>query len=254
MSLAYWEIVAIAAGLAIGSFLNVVIFRIDDLKSIVDTRSKCKHCQKEIAWYDLVPILSFVLLRGRCRSCKKKLSWQYPAVEGATALLFLSLMIYFGPSREAVLYAIIYSILIVIFVYDIKTQYVLDFFSWMLVAVCVLSGVYIYWHGLLDILWGILAGGGILGLLVLISKEKWMGLGDVFVGSALGAVLGLEKSLLMIFTSFILGSVYGLAMIKIKNKSIKESLPFTPFIIIASFIALIFGDPIVAWYLGNFYY
>ncbi len=254
MSMTYWAVIAVISGLAIGSFLNVVIFRIDDLKSIINTRSKCKHCQKEIAWYDLVPLLSFALLKGKCRNCRKILSWQYPLVEAATALVFLSLVMYFGAGWIAVMYALIYSISIVIFVYDIRTQYVLDLFSWTLVVVCLLCGLWIFRDSIMDMIWGIIVGGGVLGFLVIISKEKWMGLGDVFVGAALGAVLGLEKSLLMIFSSFVIGSLYGLLMIYVKKKSIKESLPFTPFIIIASLIALIFGDPIVAWYLGNFYF
>lgn len=253
MIVAYWILLSFIIGLAVGSFLNVVIYRIDDLKSIINTRSHCRHCQKNIPWYDLVPLLSFVFLRGKCRSCKEAISWQYPLVELFTASIFALLAYQFGQNWLVVFFALIYSILVVIFVHDIKTQYVLDIFSWSLVFFSLITGIILFRHNLLEMLWGIIAGGALLALLVLISKEKWMGLGDVFIGASLGAILGGPKALLMLFLSFILGSLYGLTMILIKKTTIKQALPFTPFIIISSLISLFLGDNIIGWYLGYIY-
>jgi leader peptidase (prepilin peptidase)/N-methyltransferase len=240
-------------GLAVGSFLNVVIYRVDDLKSIINTRSHCRHCQKTIPWYDLVPLLSFILLKGKCRRCKEAISWQYPLVELSTAIIFALLAWYFGQYWLVGMYALIYSVLVVVFVHDIKTQYVLDIFSWSLVVLSLVTGLIFFRYHLIDLLWGALAGGAVLGLLVAVSKEKWMGFGDVFIGASLGAILGGQKALLMIFLSFIIGSIYGLFLILLKKTSIKQSLPFTPFIIISSLISLLAGDYILSWYLGYIY-
>lgn len=236
-----------------GSFLNVIIYRFDDLKSIVNTRSHCRHCQKTIPWYDLIPVLSFILLRGKCRRCKKTISWQYPLVELSTAIIFALLAWYFGQYWLAIIYAIIYALLIIIFVQDIKTKYIYDIFSWSLLALSLIGGAIFFRYHLVDLIWGILAGGALLGALVLVSKEKWMGLGDVFVGASLGAILGGKKAVLMIFLSFVIGSIYGLWLIWAKKTTMKQSLPFTPFLIIASLISLLLGDHIINWYLGYIY-
>lgn len=238
-------------GLAIGSFLNVVIFRIDDLKSILNTRSRCLHCQKAIKWYDLVPLVSFVLLRGKCRKCRADLSWQYPVVEFATALTFLALFLKFGLSWATVFYCVIFALLIVIFVYDVKTQYILDIFSWPVLIISLLGGWYFGKFDLINILYGVLVGGGILALLVIISKEKWMGMGDIIIGSALGALVGFPRATVLIFLAFIIGSIVGLVLIAFKKKGIKDAVPFAPFLIIAAFIALLFGQHMIDWYLGT---
>lgn len=246
-----YAIIIALAGLAIGSFLNVVIFRIDDLKSILNTRSRCRHCQKEIKWYDLIPLVSFVLLRGRCRYCKADLSWQYPIIEAGTALIFVSLFLKFGLSWTTVYYAMLFSLLIVIFVYDYRTQYILDIFSWPLLALAVLGGWYFGGFGVLNMIYGLLVGGGLLALLVIISKERWMGIGDIIIGSALGAMVGFPNAVVLIFLSFIIGSVIGLILISVKKKSTKDAVPFAPFLITAAFISLMCGQYLINWYLGT---
>lgn len=251
--MAYWYILAFIVGLAVGSFLNVVIYRFDDLKSILNTRSRCNACRKQIVWYDLIPVISFVLLRGRCRKCKEQISWQYPLIELSTAIIFLLLVWYFGMYWLVILYALIYALLIIIFVQDVKTKYIYDIFSWSLLIVSLICGAIFFRYDIIDFVWGIVAGGAILGALVLVSKEKWMGLGDVFVGASLGAILGGKKALLMIFLSFVIGSIYGLWHIATKKTNLKQSLPFTPFLIIASLISLLLGDYIIDWYLGYIY-
>lgn len=245
-----YAIIVFITGLAIGSFLNVVIFRIDDLKSILNTRSHCLHCQKHIKWYDLIPLFSFVILRGKCRSCGKRLSPQYPLVEGATALAFLLLLLKFGISWALVFYALVFCLLIVIFVDDVKTQFVADILSWPLLIICIAGGWFFGHFGLLDLVLGVLIGGGILALLVVISREKWMGAGDIFIGSALGALLGYPRAILLIFFSFVIGSLIGLLLIAFKKKGMKDAVPFTPFLIIAALIALFYGSQIIDWYLG----
>lgn len=249
----YWIIITLLAGLVVGSFLNVVIFRTDDLKSILNSRSRCLHCQKVIKWYDLVPIASYVLLRGKCRNCKKDISVQYPLVEGGTALMFLAVYLTYGLTWQSAFYLIVFSALIVIFVYDLKTQYILDIFSWPLLIICVAFGWYFASLNLTEVIYGMLSGAGILAVLVAISKEKWMGMGDILIGAAIGAMLGYPRSVVFIFLSFVLGSIFGLVLIGMKKKGIKDAVPFAPFMITAAFIALIWGGYIVDWYLGTIF-
>lgn len=246
-----YAIIIFLIGLAVGSFLNVLIFRIDDLKSVLKTRSKCLHCQQEIKWYDLLPLLSFVLLRGRCRNCGKEISWQYPLVEFAVAVFFLIFYLQFQLTWTMAYFCLIFAILTVIFVYDLKTQTIPDEFVWLVLLLVVAGAWYFSGIGVLDMLLGGLIGGGVITFLVLVSKEKWMGAGDIKVGFALGALVGYPQALLLLFLAFVLGSLFGLGLIMVKRKSLKDSLPFTPFLISSAFITLFFGNIIVFWYLNR---
>lgn len=244
-------IIVFLVGLAIGSFLNVVIFRIDDLKSILKTRSKCLHCQEEIKWYDLIPFVSFVFLKGRCRNCGKEISWQYLLVELGTASLFLLFYFQYQLSWTLVYFCFVFAILIVIFVYDLKTQTIPDEFVWAVLFIIFAGAWYFTGSGVLNMLIGGLIGGGVIVLLVLISKEKWMGAGDIKIGLALGALVGYPKALLLLFLAFILGSLFGLFLIALKKKGLKDTLPFAPFLISSALITLFFGDILIYWYLSK---
>ena len=129
-----YTLIFLVLGLIIGSFLNVVVFRIDDLKSILYDRSHCQSCKKILAWYDLIPFLSFFILRARCRNCGQPISIQYPLVEVGVGLLFVFLYLMFGLSWTLAYYLIIFSILTVIFVYDLRTQTVPEMFVWVTLA------------------------------------------------------------------------------------------------------------------------
>jgi len=240
--------------LILGSFLNVVIFRIDDLKSILNSRSHCQNCKKILKWYDLVPFISFVLLRAKCRYCGKPISWQYALVELGTALVYAILYLAFGLSLATFFYIIIFSLLVVVFVYDLKTQMTPEAFVWAALTVSILGGWYFGDFGFLNMLYGGLIGGGVLAFLVLVSKEKWMGSGDIKIGLILGFLTGFPVAIFGIFAAFLLGSVAGLIYMKVANKTMKDALPFAPFLITATFISIIFGNLVINWYLGSFIY
>lgn len=245
-------------GLVVGSFLNVVILRMDELKTILYTRSHCPSCKKVLAWYDLVPFISFVMLRARCRYCGEKISWQYPMVEVGVGLLFAFIHFFFGLSFGAIFYAVIFSILTVILVYDIKTQTVPDVFAWIALGLAVLGGWYFGGFSLASMLIGGLIAGAFLGALVFFSKEKWMGSGDIKIGIILGLLTGYPNVLLALFVSFLLGSIFGIGYIYYKNSKInrdllKQSLPFAPFLILATLITIVFGNYLLNWYLGSFF-
>lgn len=238
-------------GLIVGSFLNVVIFRMDELKSILNTRSRCNKCKKIIKWYDLVPLLSFILLKGSCRYCKEKISWQYPIVEGATGLLFFLLTYFFGVSYDLLFYIIFFSIMIVIFVYDLKTQFVPEYFAWVGLLLAIFGGWFFGANPSFgSMLLGLVVAGGFIGLMVMVSRERWMGSGDIKIAAALGAIVGYPNVILFIFMAFVLGSLVGIFTIVNKQKKLKDSLPFAPFLVLSSIITLFWGNQIVSWYLG----
>lgn len=241
-------------GLIIGSFLNVVIFRIDDLKSIINSRSHCQNCKKILKWYDLVPFISFVLLRAKCRYCGKPISWQYPLVELGTALIYAVLYLAFGLSLATFFYIIIFSLLVVVFIYDLKTQMTPEAFVWAALIISALGGWYFGDFGFLNMLYGGLIGGGILAFLVLVSKEKWMGSGDIKIGLILGFLTGFPVAIFGVFAAFLLGSIAGLIYMKVTNKTMKDTLPFAPFLILSTFISILFGNLVINWYLGSFIY
>lgn len=244
-------------GLILGSFLNVVILRFDQLKTIVNSRSRCVHCKKEIPWYDLVPLLSYVALFGKCRNCKKNISIQYPLVEAGTAIILCLLFWQFGLSLAFFAYGLIFLILIVIFVYDILHLLIPDSLVWLAIGIWMVYLIVSYLLGItplaaiLNSLYGAFALGGFLALLVVVSKEKWMGSGDIKLGAILGAMVFWPEVLVSTFLAFTLGALVGIFLIAIKKSKLQGKLPFAPFLILGTLIALIWAEPILAWYLGG---
>ncbi|MFA5927221.1 MAG: prepilin peptidase [Patescibacteria group bacterium] len=243
-----FAILIFVLGLVLGSFLNVLILRIDNLGSVALDRSHCPNCQHVLSWRDLVPVLSFVLLRGRCRYCQKSISWQYPLVEMGTALMLTLFFLIYGFSAGFVFYSVILLLLIVVFVSDIKTLTVPEEFVWAALVVAVLGSWYFGGFGLSRMLLGGLVGGGLLALLVVVSREQWMGSGDVKIGLILGVALGYPLAVIGIFLSFLIGSVVGLTFISLQTKTMKDALPFAPFLIIGLYVTLLFGQSILLWY------
>ena len=252
-------ILIILFGLAVGSFLNVIILRFDELKTIWRVRSHCLKCKKEIRWYDLVPFFSYFILGGKCRDCKKPISYQYPIIEGLTALIFVLIYLYFGISWSSLLLAFLSSTLIVIATYDIIHLEVPDiltylgiFFSLGYVFLILITNNELQITNLIPYGYAILVGAGFLGFLVILSREKWMGMGDILLGALMGILLGMPNVLVGLFSAFVLGSIVGLILIVAKKKTLKDAVPFGPFLVAGTFIALFWGDKLINWYLGIF--
>ncbi len=246
-------------GLTVGSFLNVVILRFDELKTLWKIRSHCVKCKKQIRWYDLVPFLSYIYLGGKCRYCKKPISYQYPIVEGLTAILFILIYFYFGLTWASLLLAVISSLFLIVATYDAIHYEIPDvltylgiFFSLGFVFLTIFNQGVFTWNALIPYGLGVLAAGGFLGALVVLSKEKWMGQGDILLGVWMGVLLGMPNVLVAMFLAFVLGSLYGLLLIGLKKKGIKDALPFGPFLILGTIIALFWGEKIIFYYLGIF--
>ncbi len=246
-------------GSIIGSFLNVVIFRINTGRSFVKGSSMCMSCGHKLRWFELVPILSFLSQAGKCRKCKSKISLQYPIVEFITGLIFVVIFFKFLPylvfSKTlyfllTLLFVAIFSILIIIFVYDFKHKiipnqlsYLFSFLSLLSLIVGLLSfGVLFTWQGLLSLLSGpILALPFI--LLSYFSKGRLMGMGDGKLILGIGWLLGLSSGIFSLILSFCLGSMVGLFLIGLAGKkyTMKSEIPFAPFLIIGVFVTFMFN-------------
>ena len=240
-------------GLAIGSFLNVVIYWLDKKKSFLKGRSACPYCRQKIAWYDNVPLLSFLLLGGRCRHCRKNISRQYPLVELATGAIFVLLFRRFGLSPQFSVFLLFSCFLLVIFVYDLKHYLILD----KVVIPAMVLAFFASWYlglGLGNMISGALIGGGFFGLQFFLSQGKWVGDGDIRLGALMGLMLGWQLLLVALFLAYLIGAVFGLILIALNKKQMSSPIPFGPFLAFATFIVFIYGRALLEWYLNLVYY
>ncbi len=231
-------------GTIIGSFLNVVAYRYNTGMTL-GGRSKCFSCNKTLTWIELFPIFSFIAQRGACKTCKSRISWQYPLVELISGILFILVFYYFPPvsleaSVDTLYYLIITSLLIVITVYDIKHKIIPDLLVYTFAS---LALIHIYYIGITP---SHLLAGPILALpfalIWLLSKGKWMGLGDAKLILGIGWVLGLFPGLSAITLAFWIGAVVSVIWMLIVLKKFRSNyeIPFGPYLIIGMYIVLFF--------------
>jgi len=243
-------------GLCVGSFLNVVIARIPEGKSIVFPGSACPRCGKSIAWYDNFPVLSYVLLRGQCRNCREPISWRYPAVELACGLLFVLAYHRFeaGPALAAAL--ILLAGLVAITAIDLDHQIIPDVLSLPGIILGVLFSLAPGGIGWAPSLLGVLLGGGVFIVIIVASTlvlgQAGMGVGDVKLGAMLGAFLGWKLALLSILLSTLLGGPMAAVLLATGRKSRKDPIPFGPFLALGGLISLFWGDALLGWYFAQF--
>ena len=245
-------------GLEVGSFLNVVIYRIHKKESFLKGRSYCPHCLHKLSWYDLIPVLSFIFLKGKCKYCKKSISIQYPLVEIATGALFLAIFKFSGinefsllslQSLNLVYLLTIVSISIVVFVYDLKHLLISDSLIYSATAIVLLYRL-IDFQGL-KISFLSAVGAMLFFLFIfLISKGRWLGFGDVKLVFFMGLFLSFPNILVALFLSFLIGAIIGVAMIGSKKRTLKSEIPFGPFLITGTYLALFFGEKIINWYMN----
>ena len=242
-------IVYILIGAIVGSFLNVVVSRLGTAESFVVGRSHCPKCKKTIRFLDLVPVLSYIFLWGRCRDCHERISYQYPLVESVCAIFFgLSYYLY-GLSWLSILSAIFLTFMLVIVIYDFRELAIPEFVSWIALISVLALRVVIDYNNFTNIILGALVGGGIIALLVLISRGKWMGEGDIKVGTTIGIFLTFPIAIIGIFLAFFSGAVIGIILIALKIKGTKDPVPFTPFLLLGGLASMIYGQRILNWYL-----
>ena len=246
-------------GTIIGSFLNVVIFRFNTGKSITNGRSICMNCNKNLTWYELIPVLSFLIQSGKCRRCASRISHQYPIVEIVTGLVFASVAFKFLPLLYlsythyiilVILFVFIFSILIVISVYDLRHKIIPDKLVYTFIAISLFS-VFVNYSPIgsfftMPIISTLIAGPVIALPFILLwyfSKGRLMGLGDGKLMIGIGFLLGLSSGIFAVIISFWIGTIVSLLLMSLSKKKIgmKTEIPFAPFLILSTLITFLFN-------------
>lgn len=279
-------IIMAVLGLLFGSFINAWVWRLhlrqshianrssqdipkkrnaqsEERLSIVRGRSMCPECHHELAALDLIPVVSWLMLRGRCRYCRKPISLQYPLVELATAGLFALSYLALRPSLQGqslqtsigfAVWLFILTSLIALAVYDLRWMLLPDVILVPVMAVAALwLGLQLllgapFWVLAGPVIAAVVAGGGFY-LLAAVSKGRWMGGGDIKLAFAMGLILGLRKLGVALFVGFDSAALVGLALLATRVKKRSEYIPFGPFLVVGTIVAMLYGQAIIDWYL-----
>jgi len=249
-----FSLFAFLLGAAIGSFLNVCIYRLPSGLSIISPRSFCPVCQKPIRAYDNVPVLSYFLLGGKCRNCGTKIPWRYPFVEALTGAIALVLFYKFNFSPLFFSLFAFSAALIVITFIDLDHQIIPDVISLPGIGVGFLLAVFGLSVSIKESIIGILLGGGSLYLAAVLyetlMKREGMGGGDVKLLAMIGAWLGWKAVLFTLFFASFSGSIIGGAIMLAKKEGGKYAVPFGPFLAFAALAYIFFGQKLITWYLN----
>ncbi len=246
-------------GLCIGSFINVVVLRTHSGKSFVTGRSECPKCYKQLAWYELIPVISYVLQRGSCRGCGKRISAQYPLVELTTGALFASLYAFWGTNSTLAIFSLVAwllvtGLLVASAVYDWRWMLLPDAFMLPAIGIAalyvLLFGTYFGQNALLERGLGAIVFAGFFAALWGGSKGKWLGDGDIRLAVVMGLMLSTPQLITAVFFSFNIAAVASVVLLATKRKTRKDVIPLGPFLIIGTFIGLFAGKVLIDAYLG----
>ncbi len=233
-------------GLLIGSFLNVCICRIPLQKSIINPPSSCGSCGHRLNYYDMLPVINYVINGGKCRYCGEKYSIQYPLIELFNGLLYGAIVLKYGISHATILYCMLGSILIIVSVIDLKHKIIPDSLNISVAAIGIM--LILYDNSILsDRLLGALIGFVMFFIIALLTDA--MGGGDTKLIAGLGLIFGLKGVLFIVFYSFVIGAVISLVLLFAKIKSRKDEIPFGPFISVATLLYIFYGVEIINLYL-----
>jgi len=238
-------------GLAIGSFLNVVIARLPAGRSLVRPRSTCPGCSALLKWYDNIPVLSFLVLRGRCRTCGMRISWRYPIVEMVTAVVLVLAYVALGPTADFAVAVVLLPALIAITGIDLQHQLIPDAITLPGILVGLLLNLATGRMSWVESVIGIFLGGGLFFLIILVSRGG-MGGGDLKLGAMLGAFLGWKALLFGLFVAIVLGGVIGTAFLATGVRGRKDPIPFGPFLAAGGAMALVWGERAFSWWVRGF--
>lgn len=231
-------------GLLIGSFLNVIIYRLPRKESIVFPASHCPECKEKLRVRDLIPVLSFILNRGKCKYCGRSISLQYPVVELLTGFLLLSLYIHFGINTEFIIYSLLVFVLIAISFIDIKYMIIPNKITYPAFILALIAAVFFDHIDLKSSLIGALVPFTFFFLIALVYG-KGLGMGDGKLVAVIGAVLGWDYTMLGIFLASLIGTIVILALLLARVIDRKTRIPFGPFISIGTIITIFYGREII---------
>lgn len=245
-------------GLIIGSFLNAVVYRINQVESLLE-RSHCPNCKKKVRWFDNIPVLSFIALGARCRDCGEKISWQYPIVEFFCGIIFALIGKYFfvfydfQSWMQTAFYLAIFAILLIIFVYDFKYMEIPMIAIWIGIGISIIYALSVDWNifanasSLIELktISGLIGGFVAFGFffsLAFYSKEQWMGYGDAYLGILVGLIVGWPNIIGTLMISFIIGATISVMLIAVRKKTMKSQVPFAPFLAVGTFLMVILPE------------
>jgi leader peptidase (prepilin peptidase)/N-methyltransferase len=257
LSAVWLHVPAAIIGACLGSFGNVLVWRLPRGESIAKPPSHCPECGQRIRFYDNIPVLSYIWLRGRCRDCGAPISIRYPLLELACAVLFVGAALAFGWSLGTLFYGLFLIALLVLAIIDIE-HWLLPFA--ITVPMTALGLIAAAVGATLPLVWAL--AGAALGLLFFLGvtyvgrsvlKREAMGGGDVVFGLMAGMYLGVEKTIVMIFLASLLGTLVSAPLLIARRKRGSDPIPFGPFLSVAAAVAVFFGDGLVTWYIGLFW-
>jgi leader peptidase (prepilin peptidase)/N-methyltransferase len=244
---------AAAFGAIVGSFLNVIVYRLPLNKSVVWPASACPHCARELSWYENIPILSFLALRARCRTCLAPISIRYPLVEAITAAMFALAWWHYGPGALLASRLIFGCALIALFAIDLEHHLLPNAITLPLLVVGFAFSFFTE-PGWRSSLIGILVGGGVLFTIAevyyRVRHEEGLGMGDVKMLAMVGAFLGWPLTLLTLMLASLSGTLIGLGLIVTNRGTMKYALPFGTFLALGAAAAASIGPALLEWYLG----
>ncbi|MCR4312382.1 MAG: prepilin peptidase [Candidatus Uhrbacteria bacterium] len=255
-------------GVLAGGLVNACLLRTRDGLAFTFGRKKCVTCARPMAIADHVPVASYIRLKGKCRRCSAVIPWQYPAVELAIGLLFagfaymawtgvavptyVELSPWYGePLAFFIRNAIMAMLLVPIFMFDFRASVIPDRLSIPAVVIALLMNLALGASSS-DLLLGGLGLGSFFAVQFLASRGTWVGGGDVRMGLLIGFLLGFELGLVALLLSYVLGSLAGLYLIMSGKRELHSHVPFGTFLVIGTFAAMFWGEPLLDWYLGFF--
>lgn len=234
-------------GIIIGSFLNVCICRLPLKENIVTTRSHCTSCGGQLKWYDLIPLVSWLVLGGRCRQCKAKISVQYPIIEALNGVLYLIVFWRFGVSIETVLYCLMASALLALSVIDFRTFEIPVGFN-ILIAVLGLVRVLTDLSNWSEYAIGFFSVSVVLYIIYMLTKGRGIGGGDIKLMAASGLLLGWQCNILAFLLGCMIGSV--IHVLRMRLTKAEHVLAMGPYLSIGIFISALWGADMISWYLS----
>ena len=243
-------IVVFLYGIVIGSFLNVCIYRIPKGEDIVKTNSHCMVCGKQLKWYDLFPVISFLVLRGKCRYCGTKLSWQYPLIESLNGILYCLVIAVKGVNINSIIYCLFVSALLTLSVIDFRTFEIPIGINKFILCLGMIH-VIVNYHRILDFGLGFLSVSAGLFVLYWLTKGRGIGGGDIKLMAVSGLLLGAKCNILSFLLACILGSVIHIMRMKISKAD--HVLALGPYLAMGIVISLLWGERLIDWYFNLLY-
>jgi leader peptidase (prepilin peptidase)/N-methyltransferase len=240
-------------GLLIGSFLNVCIYRLPRKESVVWPASHCATCNRDLSWYENIPVASWVVLGGRCRTCRQPISMAYPLVELITAAVYAGAYAVYGWTPLLAVRLLFASAMIVLFVIDLRHRILPNVITVPGIVLGLLFSL-VFPPGIVSSAAGVVIGGGVLLLIAeayyRLRGVEGLGMGDVKMLAMIGAFLGWKLTLVTLILASLSGSLVGVALITTGRGGAQAALPFGTFLAVGALVAAVTGDALLAWYLS----